>query len=136
VKSKIAAWKHKKHYQSMKSFVFIFRPGKRLLTPEEQSQRAAEARTWALAQINADRKFDPRLLGAECCLIAPVNENAPALDGESAAMAITFLEATDFNEAVNIAKTHPGPRYGVTIEVHEWSPPPALATLKQQGLPE
>jgi len=36
-----------------------------------------------------------------------------------------FIEAADFSEAVTIAKTHPGLRYGVSIEVRPWSDPRA-----------
>jgi hypothetical protein len=38
-------------------------------------------------------------------------------------IAISFLEASDFNEAVGIAKTHPGTRYGLCIEVRAWTSP-------------
>ncbi len=105
----------------MKQFIFIFRQGKRLLSPEEQKQRAGEVRAWALAQIKEGRKLDPRILGAP-----------PISDGS--VIAITFLEARDFSEAVAIAKTHPGPRYGVAVEVREWSlpQPPAIPNPPKQ----
>ena len=34
-----------------------------------------------------------------------------------------FLEASDFDEAVRIAKTHPGTRYGGDIELRAWALP-------------
>jgi hypothetical protein len=40
---------------------------------------------------------------------------------------LLFLEASDFDEAVKIAKTHPGTRYGGNIEVRAWALPGAPA---------
>jgi hypothetical protein len=34
-----------------------------------------------------------------------------------------FIEAKDFGEAVQVAQTHPGLRYGVSIEVRPWTDP-------------
>jgi len=40
-------------------------------------------------------------------------------------IALNFIQATDFSEAEAIAKTHPGLRYGVNIEVRPWNDPRA-----------
>jgi hypothetical protein len=34
-----------------------------------------------------------------------------------------FLEASAFEQAVEIARAHPGVQYGASIEIHPWSPP-------------
>jgi len=111
----------------MKQFVFIFKQGRRLLSPEEQQQRASEVRAWALA-LKAGRKLDPRLLGGQRHEVSPDGGSVAIPSGaEGSVVAITFLEAADFSEAVKIAETHPGPRYGNSVEVREWSLPPTLA---------
>ena len=114
----------------MKQFAFIFRQGRRLLSPAEQKQRADEVRAWALA-LKADKKLDPRLLGDQSQQFTPEGGSLSAVPGaEGSIVAITFLEAADFSEAVKIAETHPGPRYGNSVEVRDWSLPPTLAASK------
>jgi hypothetical protein len=113
----------------MKPFVFIFRQGNRVLSGEEEARRATEVRTWALRQISEGRNLDPRLMASEYCLVSPEPENVHPLPGTaSPAAAIVFFEASSFDEAVGIAKTHPGLRYGVSIEVRPWTTP--LPTAK------
>ena len=111
--------------KEMKQFVLIFRKSERLLSEEEQKQRAVEVRAWALGLLKEGRKLDACLLGEDDYHVGPDGGSGPtAQSGEESLVAITFLEAADFSEAVRIAKTHPGPRYGVSIEVRGWSPPP------------
>ncbi len=98
----------------MKQFVLLFRQG-RTLSEEEQKQRTNEVRAWALQKISEGRKLDPRILSEESNRVSP--------KGESPVIAFLFLEASDFTEAVKIAETHPGIRYGVNIEVREWTTP-------------
>lgn len=114
----------------MKQFTFIFRQGKRLLSPKDLKQRASEVREWAMTRVSEGRKLDPHIIGDDGYRIAPDGNVAPTPPiSEGSVIAIIFLEATDLNEAVAIAKTHPGPRYGSSIEVREWSPPPNFPTL-------
>jgi hypothetical protein len=40
-------------------------------------------------------------------------------------IAIDFLQSGTFAEAVQIAKSHPGIQYGMSVEVRPWAPPPA-----------
>jgi hypothetical protein len=110
---------------AMKQFVFIFRQGARKLSPELQSQRNDEIRVWAISLINEGHKLDPRALSQETCRIAPEGESGA--NGERPVANLLFLEASDFDEAVKIAKTHPGTRYGAIIEVRAWAPPGAPA---------
>ena len=103
----------------MNSFVFIFRRGIRSLTEQEQEQRTADVRSWALQQIK-DHSLDPRVLDEESHLL---NDLPRIMNNEEAVIALTFIEAKDFNEAVALANTHPGLRYGVSIEVRRWTSP-------------
>ena len=106
-----------------KSFVFIFRQGPIRLTDEEQKQRTEEVRDWALEQIKQGRNLEPCILGEESYLLA---EDAPNGGDDGTVAALNFIEATDIREAANIAKTHPGLRYGVRIEVRSWKDPRAV----------
>jgi hypothetical protein len=36
---------------------------------------------------------------------------------------IVFFDSADKDQAVNIARMHPGPRYGVAVKLREWTSP-------------
>jgi hypothetical protein len=108
-----------------RSFVFIFRQGSRKLTEEEQKHRTEEVREWALQQVKDGRGLDPRILGEESLRLG--DASTVAINDRSV-IALNFIEATDFSEAVNIAESHPGLRYGVNIEVRPWIDPRAPKT--------
>lgn len=101
----------------MKQFVFIFRKGTRELSPEEVNRRDSEIKAWAGALNKEGRKLDPKALSHETYRSGP--------NGERQVTNLLFLEASDFDEAVKIAKTHPGTRYGGNIEVRAWALPGA-----------
>jgi hypothetical protein len=106
----------------MKQFVFIFRQGTaEQVSPEEQSQRSAEIRAWARGWIEQGYSFDPRQLGKESYGIAPDGESLSS--GQRSVVNLLFLTAKDFGDAVRIAKTHPGVRFGTHIEVRAWTAP-------------
>jgi hypothetical protein len=105
---------------NMKSgFVFIFRKGNRILSEEEQKRRTEEVRAWALQEGKA-HDLEPRVLGDESLYLGDGDKN---LKGEGTVIALNFIRATDLDEAVKIAKSHPGLRYGVSIEVRPWTDP-------------
>jgi len=104
------------------SFVFIFRQGFTRLSDEEQKQRTEEVRRWALEQIKQGRNLEPRILGEESYRLG---DDAHNKSDERTVVALNFIEATDVKEAVSIARTHPGLRYGVKIEVRSWMDPRA-----------
>ena len=117
---------------AMKSFVFLFRQRGPQLSEADQKRRADEVRAWAQEQNRAGRNLDPRMLGEDSVHIGPVDKDDPSGATDGARLtAILFVEARDFDEAVSIAKTHPGLRYGiVSVEVRPWTPPPALQALR------
>ncbi len=103
------------------SFVFIFRPGSRILTEEEQKRRTEEVRDWAKQHLDS-HKLDPRVLAEESYRLGD-DPGGAATSGP--VIALNFIEAKDFSEAVAIAESHPGLRYGVSIEVRAWRDPRA-----------
>jgi hypothetical protein len=106
----------------MKQFVLIFRQGSAgPVSPEEQAKRSTEIRAWARGWIEQGYSFDPRQLGHESYRIAPGGEGDSG--GERTVVNFLFLTAKDFDDAVRIAKTHPGVRFGTHVEVRAWTAP-------------
>jgi hypothetical protein len=101
-------------------FVLIFRQGARTLTAEEQERRRKEVRAWALHHIDDGTGLEPRVLGDQS---QRLSKEASSDEPADKVIALNFLEAEDFREAIGVAKTHPGLRYGVSIEVRPWSDP-------------
>jgi hypothetical protein len=113
----------------MKQFVFFFRQA-RQLSEAEQKQRTAEVVAWVQQQMSEGHKLEPRILAEESQVVETRQESDPAAaDKLGLLVALNFLEAKDFGEAVKIAQTHPGLRYGVNIEVRPWTSP--LARTRQ-----
>jgi len=73
-----------------------------------------------LQQIREGRGLDPRVLDAEAAILG---DDASDARDRHPAIALNFIHAADFDEAVKIAKGHPGLRYGVSIEVRPWVDP-------------
>jgi hypothetical protein len=109
----------------MNQFALIFRQTSKPLSDVDQQRRAVEVRAWAQRQIKEERKLDPHILTGENRQLRPDGRHGPvSVSEEGNVTAIVFLEARDFAEAVKIAESHPGLRYGVSIEVRPWGPPP------------
>jgi hypothetical protein len=104
------------------SYVFIFRQGSRMLTGEEQQRRTEEVRDWAIKHIKDGHGLDPRVLDDESHRLG---DAAATADSDGQVIALNFIEATDDDDAVTLAKTHPGLHYGVRIEVRRWRDPRA-----------
>jgi len=104
----------------MKQFVIIFRQGPKQLTEADLKTRAEETRAWAQLQNAAGHKLDPHILAPESYCSGP----APASSADPIT-ALLFLEARDFAQAVEVARAHPALRYGSSVEVRPWAPPPA-----------
>jgi hypothetical protein len=63
--------------------------------------------------------LEPMVLGDESQIVG----DGVISRGEGRVLAFNFIEADEMAEAVKIANTHPGLRYGVTIEVRPWTDP-------------
>jgi hypothetical protein len=108
----------------MNHFVVIFRQRPGELTAEEVARRNTETHAWALTQNAAGHALDARILTAESELIAPERARSSAPVADVPVTAILFLEARDLADAVAVARAHPGLRFGASIEVRPWAPPP------------
>lgn len=104
----------------MQQFVLIFRLGDGgPVSAEEQARRSAAIRDWAKKLVEQGYSFDPRALGKEVYRIPAEGDDAH----ERLVGNLLFLTAKDFDDAVRIAKSHPGAAWGTHIEVRAWSVP-------------
>lgn len=86
-----------------------------------------------MQQIREGRGLDPRVLDAEAAILG---DDASDARDRHPAIALNFIHAADFDEAVKIAKGHPGLRYGVSIEVRPWVDPRSGGARVQTTKPE
>jgi hypothetical protein len=109
---------------AMQKYAFIFRQSNHPLTQEQQKRRAEEVRDWANHLRDQGHALDPHLLGRERYVAEP-NGVKPSIAEAPAdpVIAILIVDCANFDEAKNIALTHPGLRYGVSIEVREAASP-------------
>ncbi|HEU5403256.1 MAG TPA: hypothetical protein VFU86_18005 [Terriglobales bacterium] len=101
------------------TFVLIFREGSRKLSEQDQKNRIEAVRNWALQQVQ-EHNLEPRVLddgGRQ------LGEDADGNSQGRPVIALNFIEAENFEEAVKVAQSHPGLRYGVGIEVRSWRDP-------------
>jgi hypothetical protein len=113
----------------MKHYALIFYPS-RTLTPEELKQRQMEIVEWAKDVTSMGIDLDPRAFGLPLARLAPPGGVVVSAN-EGAGVAFTnivFFNSGSEDQAMRVAKTHPGLRYGTTIEVREWTPPRAAAS--------
>ena len=104
------------------NFVLIFRQNPTVqLSDADLQKRGDEIRAWAKQHNALGRNLAPRSLASQRHTIAP--NGSEASDEADPITALLFLEAEDFAEAVNVARSHPASRYGVSVEVRPWSVP-------------
>ena len=115
----------------MKHYALIFYPS-RTLTPEELTQRQIEILEWAQNVTSMGVDLDPRSFGSPLARLAPAGgEVASGNGGTGATFAnIVFFNSANEEQVMHVAKTHPGLRYGATIELREWTPPRAAVPTR------
>jgi hypothetical protein len=108
----------------MKHYALLFR-STRTLTPDEVKQRAIDIAAWVKRVTEKGILLDPRNFG-------PTEANFSAEGGEvihreesrdPALTTIVFFDSSSKDDALEIARIHPGLHYGVTVEVREWTFP-------------
>jgi len=110
--------------KSMKHYAMIFYPS-RTLTPEELKQRQGEILQWAQDVTAMGINLDPRSFGAPVARLSLSNgEVVSGNEGEAPVFGnIVFFDSASEEQAMHIAKTHPGLHYGARVEVREWTSP-------------
>jgi hypothetical protein len=105
-------------------YVMIFRTT-RPFTAEEQQTRTRDIQHWVAQVTSMSIQLDPRNLGDTVANLpqaggAIVSQTDPT---DRSLATLVYFDARDNAEALEVARTHPGPRYGVTLELREWSAP-------------
>ena len=109
----------------MNRYVMIFRSN-RALSPEDSKKRAADIQAWVRQIKEMGVDLDPRNLGA----VVAHYQADDSLSGDlgtnptdPSLVTMVFFTAKDDEQAKQVAAIHPGPRYGVSLELRTWSPP-------------
>jgi hypothetical protein len=108
----------------MKHYALIFHTT-RTLTPEELEQRKLEIAAWVKRVTDMGITLDPRALGETAANFSAEGNEIVSHTGASdpTFRNLVFFDSSSRDHAVDIARTHPGLRYGATIEVREWTSP-------------
>jgi hypothetical protein len=110
----------------MKHYALLFHTNSnRPLTPKEQERRRVEIAAWAKQVTDMGIKLDPRALGETAANLSVEGGKIVSHDGSSdpAFRNFVFFDSASRDQAVNIARIHPGLHYGSTVEVREWTDP-------------
>lgn len=109
----------------MKHYALIFY-STRTLTPEEQKQRPVDIASWVKQVMAMGITLDPRNFGeTEADFSAQGSVSSSGNSSSDLVMVtIAFFDSADRDQAVNVARMHPGPRYGVAVKLREWTSPP------------
>ncbi|HEX4022743.1 MAG TPA: hypothetical protein VHX63_16480 [Acidobacteriaceae bacterium] len=108
----------------MKHYALIFY-STRALSPEEQKQRPVDIASWVKQVMDMGITLDPRNFAeVEADFSAPGSVSGSG-NGSSGPVMVTivFFDSADRDQAVNIARMHPGPLYGVAVKLREWTTP-------------
>ena len=108
----------------MKHYALLFHTS-RSLTPEEQKQRGVEITAWLKQVTEMGITLDPRALGETAATFSGRGPEVVPGNGssDSTLSNLVFFDSPTKDQAVDIARIHPGLHYGVTVEVREWTSP-------------
>jgi hypothetical protein len=111
----------------LQHFVMIFR-STRTLTPEERERRAGDLREWIGKVAAMGVTLNPRNLESRTLQISIVDgkQTETLRPVDPALITMVFFDATDWTQAQEIARLHPGPNYGSDLELREWATPTPL----------
>ncbi len=115
----------------MKHYALIFH-ATRTFTPEEQKQRTVDIAGWVKKVTDMGITLDPRNFGDTLATFALVDNKVASGNGSSGPKpaTIVFFDSPSSEEAVEIARIHPGLQYGAAVEVREWTSPRELAAAE------
>ena len=113
----------------MNHYALIFR-STRTLTAEEVKQRHAEISSWVERVMDMGITLDPRNFTEVAANLSAQESEIVAREGSSDPTlgTIVFFDSPSTGQAVDIAHMHPSLRYGVTVEVREWTSPRETVT--------
>jgi hypothetical protein len=120
----------------MKHYALLFHTS-RTLTPEEQKQRGVEIAAWVKQVTGMGVTLDPRSLGETAATFAAKGTEIISGNGliDPTLSNIVFFDSPSRDQAVDIARIHPGLHYGVTVEVREWTSPRQASSQQPAARP-
>lgn len=111
----------------MLHYALLFRASRPLSDfPEsEQKQRTQDIQAWVKHVAAMGIAVDPKALGHFCLRLIPKDgavqsQRDPA---DSALVNFVFFDAPSEEEAIEVARSHPGPHYGVSVELRDYTIP-------------
>jgi hypothetical protein len=115
----------------MKHYALVFR-ATRTLTPEELKQRPVEIAAWVKRVEETGITLDPRNFEETAANFSAAGGEVVSRGGSSDSTlgTIVFFDSPSKEQAVEIARIHPGLHYGVTVEVREWTSPRETAAKR------
>ena len=108
----------------MHHYALLFRTT-RVITADEQKQRIADISAWIKQVTEMGVSLDPHTL-EETIVAIPAEGTQTAGSPDATLSNIVLFDATTREQAIEIAHLHPAPRYGVSIELREWTAPRPL----------
>ena len=120
-----------KQEHTMKHYVLIFH-STRTLSSEEIKQRGVDIAAWVKQFTDMGVTLDPRSLEETLANFSADGDQIVSREGSSdpTFRNLVFFDSSSSEQAVTIARTHPGLRYGATVEVREWTSPRGLASTR------
>jgi hypothetical protein len=108
----------------MHHYVMIFRTTRPFIA-EEQQTRASDIQHWVAQVISMGIQLDPRNLGHTVANLSQVDGSTVSHTdlADPSLVTMVYFDAPDNAKALEVARIHPSPRYGVTLELREWSTP-------------
>jgi hypothetical protein len=108
----------------MHHYALLFRTT-RAITAEEQKQRITDISAWIQRVTEMGVSLDPHTL-EETIVAIPAEGTQTAGRPDSTLSNIVLFDAATREQAIEIARLHPAPRYGVSVELREWTAPRPL----------
>lgn len=104
----------------MQHYVLLFRTT-RAITAEEQRQRVADIAAWVKQVTDIGVTLAPHTL-EDTVISIPAEGTQTSGHPDPTLSNIVLFDATR-DQAIQVARLHPAPRYGVSVELREWTAP-------------
>jgi hypothetical protein len=93
--------------------------------PDQQRQSRGDLQAFVKRITDSGIKLDPRSLHVPLAIFSGNKDGVVSREtpDSTTLTTILFFDAPGPDRAIEIARTHPGMRYGVDVEVREWTAP-------------
>lgn len=117
----------------MQHYVLVFHVT-RTVTPDEAKKRAEEIAAYVKQVTGMGIELDPKALGKTVVMLSSkdgkvVESHEPS---DPSFTNLLFFDASE-EQALTVARIHPGLHYGTTVELREWSSPKQAAAATAEA---